>query len=66
LAAVRPHLQRREPPPALVDEIITITYRSLTVGRPTPKVRFKKKPKHDGLRGAIRHRRKSPSNPERG
>ena len=36
LAAVRPHLQRRETPPALVDEIITITYRSLTVDRPTP------------------------------
>jgi AcrR family transcriptional regulator len=35
LAAVRPHLERRETPPALVDEIITITYRSLTVGRPT-------------------------------
>jgi AcrR family transcriptional regulator len=35
LAAVRPHLQRRETPPALVDEIITITYRCLTVGRPT-------------------------------
>ncbi len=33
LAAVRPHLQRREPPPALVDEIIAITYRSLTPGR---------------------------------
>ena len=36
LAAVRPHLQRRETPPALVDEIITITYRSLTLDRPTP------------------------------
>jgi hypothetical protein len=36
LAAVRPHLQRRETPPALVDEIITITYRSLTFDRPTP------------------------------
>ena len=34
LAAVRPHLQRREKPPALVDEIIAITYRSLTAGRP--------------------------------
>jgi len=30
LAAVRPHLQRREPPPPLVDEIIATTYRSLT------------------------------------
>ena len=30
LAAVRPHLQRREPPPPLVDEIIRLTYRSLT------------------------------------
>src|SRR5258705_8085510 len=34
-AALRPHLQRREIPPALVDEIITITYRSLTLCRPT-------------------------------
>jgi len=34
LAAVRPHLERRETPPALVDEIITTTYRSLCVGRP--------------------------------
>jgi AcrR family transcriptional regulator len=30
LAAVRPHLLRREPPPPLVDRIITITYGSLT------------------------------------
>ena len=30
LAGVRPHLQRREPPPPLVDEIITATYRCLT------------------------------------
>jgi AcrR family transcriptional regulator len=29
LAAVRPHLQRRESPPPLVDEIIRTTYRSL-------------------------------------
>jgi AcrR family transcriptional regulator len=36
LAAVRPHLQRRETPPGLVDEIITITYRSITVDRPIP------------------------------
>jgi AcrR family transcriptional regulator len=36
LAAVRPHLQRRETPPALVDEIITITYRSLTADRLPP------------------------------
>jgi hypothetical protein len=42
---VRPHLQRREKPPALVDEIITITYRSLTVGRPTPIAGSKRKPK---------------------
>jgi AcrR family transcriptional regulator len=35
LAAVRPHLERRESPPALVDEIITTTYRSLTIARPT-------------------------------
>jgi AcrR family transcriptional regulator len=35
LAAVRPHLQRREPPPPIVDEIITITYRSVTP-RPCP------------------------------
>jgi AcrR family transcriptional regulator len=30
LAAIRPHLQRRESPPPLVDEIIRRTYRSLT------------------------------------
>jgi hypothetical protein len=45
LAAVRPHLQRRETPPALVDEIITITYRSLTVGRPTPTAGFQRESK---------------------
>jgi AcrR family transcriptional regulator len=45
LAAVRPHLQCREKPPALVDEIITITYRSLTVGRPAPTRRSQRKPK---------------------
>jgi AcrR family transcriptional regulator len=33
LAAIRPHLQRREPPPPLVDEIIRRTYRSLTALR---------------------------------
>lgn len=57
LAAVRPHLQRREPPPPLVDEIIRITYRSLTGSHQTPaavsgvpvatepKVRFSQKPR---------------------
>jgi hypothetical protein len=35
LAAVRPHLQRRESPPPLVDEIIRRTYRSLTGLRST-------------------------------
>jgi AcrR family transcriptional regulator len=34
LAAVRPHLQRRETPPALVDEIIAVTFRSITRGSP--------------------------------
>lgn len=45
LAAVRPHLQRREKPPALVDEIITITYRGLTLYRPTPTAGLKRKAK---------------------
>jgi AcrR family transcriptional regulator len=45
LAAVRPHLQRRETPPALVDEIVTITYRSLTAGRKTATAGLKRKPK---------------------
>jgi hypothetical protein len=36
LAAVRPHLQRREPPPPLVDEIVCLTYRSLTEGFEDP------------------------------
>src|ERR1700726_956943 len=29
LAAVKPHLERREPPPPLVDELITATYRAI-------------------------------------
>ncbi|MEA2806284.1 MAG: hypothetical protein QOJ17_425 [Rhodospirillaceae bacterium] len=45
LAAVRPHLQRRETPPALVDEIITITYRSLTAWRQAPTAGVQRKPK---------------------
>jgi AcrR family transcriptional regulator len=28
-AAVTPHLQRREPPPAIIDEIITVSFRAL-------------------------------------
>ena len=32
LAAVRPHLERREPPPALVDELITKTYYAIVDG----------------------------------
>lgn len=36
LAAVRPHLQRRELPPPLIDEIIRITYRSVTSSHHTP------------------------------
>ena len=32
-AVVKPHLQRREPPPPLVDELITITYHAI-VGAP--------------------------------
>jgi AcrR family transcriptional regulator len=45
LAAVRPHLQRRETPPALVDQIVTITYRSLTAGRKTTAAGLRRKPK---------------------
>lgn len=29
IAGVRPHLERREPPPALVDDLITKTYRAI-------------------------------------
>jgi hypothetical protein len=29
MAAVRQHLERREPPPPLVDELITRTYRAI-------------------------------------
>ena len=29
IAAVKPHLQRREPPPPLVDELIIKTYRAI-------------------------------------
>jgi AcrR family transcriptional regulator len=32
LAAVRPHLRDREPPPALVDELITATYHAIVQG----------------------------------
>jgi hypothetical protein len=32
IAAVRPHLERREPPPPLVDELISKTYYAI-VGR---------------------------------
>jgi AcrR family transcriptional regulator len=32
LAAVKPHLQRREPPPPLVDELITKTYHAIISG----------------------------------
>jgi AcrR family transcriptional regulator len=32
IAAVKPHLQRREPPPPLVDELITKTYRAIVAG----------------------------------
>ena len=42
LAAVRPHLERREPPPALVDEIITITYRSVTRRHRRPAARSRR------------------------
>jgi hypothetical protein len=31
IAAVKPHLQRREPPPPLVDELIIKTYRAIVV-----------------------------------
>jgi AcrR family transcriptional regulator len=34
LAAVRPHLRDREPPPALVDELITATYHAIVQGGP--------------------------------
>jgi AcrR family transcriptional regulator len=33
IAAVKPHLERRESPPALVDELITDTYRAIIRGR---------------------------------
>jgi AcrR family transcriptional regulator len=32
LAAMKPHLERREPPPALVDELITATYHAIVRG----------------------------------
>jgi AcrR family transcriptional regulator len=32
LAAMKPHLERREPPPALVDELITATYNAIVHG----------------------------------
>src|SRR5258708_15229249 len=32
IAAVRPHLEHREPPPALVDELITATYHAIVHG----------------------------------
>ena len=32
IAAVRGHLERREPPPALVDELIATTYRAIVKG----------------------------------
>jgi AcrR family transcriptional regulator len=32
IAAVKPHLERREPPPALVDELITATYHAIVHG----------------------------------
>jgi hypothetical protein len=32
-AAVKQHLQRREPPPPLVDELITKTYRAIVGGK---------------------------------
>jgi len=32
LAAVKQHLERREPPPPLVDELITTTYRAIVAG----------------------------------
>jgi AcrR family transcriptional regulator len=33
IAAVRPHLEDREPPPALVDELITATYHAIIQGK---------------------------------
>jgi hypothetical protein len=32
LAAVKPHLKRREPPPRLVDELIAKTYHAIVGG----------------------------------
>ena len=32
IAVVRPHLERREPPPALVDELITTTFHAIVGG----------------------------------
>src|SRR5258705_511498 len=34
IAAVKPHLRDREPPPALVDELITATYHAIVQGGP--------------------------------
>ena len=34
IAAVKPHLMDREPPPALVDELITATYHAIVQGGP--------------------------------
>jgi hypothetical protein len=34
IAAVKPHLRDREPPPALVDELITATYRAIVQDGP--------------------------------
>lgn len=33
IAAVKQHLERREPPPPLVDELIAETYRAITSRR---------------------------------
>jgi hypothetical protein len=33
LAAVKPHLERREPPPPLVDELIAVTYHAIVEAR---------------------------------
>jgi AcrR family transcriptional regulator len=47
LAAVRPHLKRREPPPPMVDELIRATYRAVVYrrepGDPSPRTQRKQR-----------------------
>ena len=50
IAVVKPHLQRRERPPKLVDELITKTYRAIVGDASTPSIgRPEGRPSFDGL-----------------